>query len=71
MQIILDFGIEERRRAHIVAMYARKHIRLDGILSQFPYIDKSTCLHPEVNKTKLVILLSLEGVWTCRQVQYL
>ena len=48
MKILRVFGIEERRRAHIVAMYARKHIKFDGALSQYPYIDNASCLQPEV-----------------------
>ena len=53
---------KKRRRAHIVAMYARKHIRFDGTLSQHPYIDNESCLQLEMSNTESVILLSLEGV---------
>lgn len=54
--------IEERRRAHIVTMYARNHIRFDGALSQYPYIDNASCAQLEVSDTDLVTLLSREGV---------
>ena len=54
--------IEERRRAHIVTMDARKHIRFDGTLSQHPYIDNASCIQPGVSDTDLVILLSRESV---------
>ena len=59
---ILSLELEERRRAHIVTMYARKHIRLDGTLSQYPYSDNASCIQPGLSNTELVILLSRESV---------
>ena len=53
---------KKRRRAHIVAMYASKHIRFDGTLSQHPYIDNESSLRLEISNTESVILLSLEGL---------
>ena len=62
MKILRVFEIEELRRAHIVAMYARKHINFDRALSQCSYIDNASCLQPKVSSNISVILLSLKGV---------
>ena len=62
MKVLRVFELEERRRAHLLAMYARKHIRFEGTLSQYPYIDNASCLQTKVSNTESVNLLSLEGV---------